>query len=119
MEELYNKMQEYLNMDEEISFEEFSTYYKNVLETLTENHENFSEDEVWKGLFIVESVMSNAEARSKETKGSNAKKYAKMAQRFQLWAKNFAGRLHTLGYSDEQINERFEQMLEGEEPTQS
>ncbi|WP_096202330.1 hypothetical protein [Bacillus sp. FJAT-45350] len=112
MQELYAKIQEYLNMDEEISFKEFSEYYKKVIDNLGADHESFEEDDVWKALFIIESIMSNAESREKEQKGSEAKKYKKMAERCQLWAKNFTARLANLGYTEEDINERFEQMFE-------
>lgn len=115
MEALYNQIQVYLNMDEEISFEEFSNYYQKVIDGLTEQNENFSEEEVWKALFITENLMSNADARAKEIKGPQVKKYKKMSQRMQLWAKNLVARLYKLGYTDDQINERFEAMLQ-EEP---
>lgn len=112
MEELYNKIQEYLNMEEEISFKEFSDYYKKVMDKFNEVNEQLDEDGVWKALFIAENVMSNAGARAKEKKGSESKKYKKMEERTQLWAKNLVARLYKLGYTDEQINERFDAMLE-------
>lgn len=119
MEQLYNQIQVYLNMDEEISFEEFSDYYKKVIDTLSAKNNEFNEDEIWKGLFITESVMSNAKARAQEVKNAQMKKkYKKMGQRTELWAKNFVSRLYKLGYKDDEINERFEAMLE-EEPKQA
>lgn len=112
MEALYEKIQQYLNMDEEISFQEFSDYYKQIIEHLGHHSESFNEENLWKALFIVENVMSNANARASEKKGSEAKKYKKMAERTQLWARNLVDRIYELGYTDEQINERFEAMLE-------
>ncbi len=112
MQALYDQIQVYLNMDEEISFKEFSDFYKQVLDELGSNHESYDEETIWKGLFIVENVMSNAEGRAKEKKGADSKKYAKMAQRLQLWAKNLASRLGEAGYTEEDINERFNKMLE-------
>ncbi|MDE5412216.1 hypothetical protein [Alkalihalobacterium chitinilyticum] len=112
MEELYNQIQGYLNMDEEIPFEEFDQFYKKVLDVLNERNEQFTEEDIWKALFIVENLMSNADARSKETKGALVKKYKKMAKRNELWAKNFVVRLHKFGYNDDQINARFEKMFE-------
>ncbi|WP_252313288.1 hypothetical protein [Sinobaca sp. H24] len=50
MEEMYNQVQEYLNMDDEIPFKEFRTYYQNVISHFDEKSEQFSEDELWKGL---------------------------------------------------------------------
>lgn len=118
MKSLYEQIQVYLNMDEEISFKEFSDFYKRVLDELGENHESFDIEQVWKNLFVVENVMSNAESRSKETKGSEAKKYAKMAQRLELWAKNLAVRLGEAGFTEEDINTRFNEMLEEGTPAE-
>lgn len=112
VEALYNKIQEYLNMDEEISFEEFDSFYKQVVSELSEKHEDFDEEGIWKALYIVENIMSNADSRANSLKGAISKKYRKMAERTQLWSKNFMGRLHALGYTDEQINERFDKMYE-------
>ncbi|ARK31370.1 hypothetical protein [Halalkalibacter krulwichiae] len=112
MQALYDQIQVYLNMEEEISFKEFSEYYRKVLAELGEVHESLDEEGVWKSLFIVENVMSNAEGRAKEKRGSESKKYAKMAQRLELWAKNLASRLGQAGYTEEDISERFNKMLE-------
>ncbi|GAE36639.1 hypothetical protein [Halalkalibacter akibai] len=112
MQALYDQIQVYLNMEEEISFKEFSEYYRKVLAELGEVQESLDEEGVWKALFIVENVMSNAEGRAKEGRGSESKKYAKMADRLQLWAKNLAARLGQAGYTEEDISERFNKMLE-------
>jgi hypothetical protein len=112
MQALYDQIQVYLNMDEEISFKEFSEFYRQVTTELGDVHETLDEEGVWKSLFIVENIMSNAEGRANSTKGSEAKKYAKMAQRLQLWAKNLATRLGQAGYTEEDISERFNKMLE-------
>lgn len=111
MQALYDQIQIYLNMDEEISFEEFQSYYNEVLKALGENGDSLNEEMIWKSLFIVENVMTNAEGRA-NAKAPEAKKYKKIAQRLQLWAKNLAKRLGELGYSEEDISERFNQMLE-------
>lgn len=112
MQELYKQIQVYLNMDEEISYEEFDGFYKKVVKFFTDKSEGFSEEDIWKGLFIVENIMSNADSRAKEEKGTKVKKYKKMSERSSLWAQNFAGRLYGLGYTEEQLNERFEKMFE-------
>ncbi len=109
---LYEQIQVYLNMDEEISFQEFNDYYRRVLDELAKNHESFTEDDIWKHLFVVENVLANAESRAREKKGPEAKKYKKMADRLRLWAENLALRLGKLGYTDEDIRERFSEMLD-------
>ncbi|RXI99544.1 hypothetical protein DS745_15125 [Anaerobacillus alkaliphilus] len=112
MQDLYVKIHEYLNMDEEISFEEFDDYYKTVIKQFSEVSDDLVEEDVWKALFIIENLMSNAESRAKESKAAKQKKYKKMADRSALWAQNFAGRLYKLGYTEEQLNERFEKMFQ-------
>lgn len=113
MEEMYKQVQEYLNMDDEIPFKEFRTYYQNVISHFDENAEQFSEDELWKGLFVAESIMSNAENRAKEERNSSqAKKYRKMADRTTMYAQYFTKQINQLGYGEEAIRERFEAMLE-------
>ncbi|WP_240378088.1 hypothetical protein [Bacillus piscicola] len=111
MDTLYKQIQVYLNMDGEIDFKEFQSYYQDVLSHLNEQADSFQEDELWKGLFIVESVMSNAENRAKTAKKAEVKKYTKMAERTKLYAQNFTKRLHEAGYSQDEINDKFEEML--------
>ncbi|MDG5788662.1 hypothetical protein QA612_14370 [Evansella sp. AB-P1] len=114
MNELYKQIHIYLNMNEEIEFKEFDAYYKKVLEYFNSNADQFDEETLWRALFIAENVMSNADSRAKEEKGSAAKKYKKIAQRLSLWGQNFTGRLGELGYSQDQLNERFEEMFNDE-----
>ena len=99
-------------MGEEIEFEEFDIYYKNVIDHFNDHADEFEEEDVWKALFISENVMSNADVRAKDEKGSKSKKYKKAAQRLSLWAKNFTSRLNDMGYSKEEMNERYEKMFE-------
>ncbi|GAK06560.1 MULTISPECIES: hypothetical protein [Geomicrobium] len=116
IDELYEKVQDYLNMEEEIDFKEFQAYYKKVTDYLQAEGQNFDEDKLWKGLLIVESIASNASNRAKEIrKGPEVKKYKRMNERMKLWAQNFTKRLAELGYTDEDINERFHKMLEERE----
>jgi hypothetical protein len=112
VQELYVKIHEYLNMDEEISFEEFDQFYKTVIKYFGEKADVLVEEDIWKGLFTIENLMSNAKSRLKEEKGTKQKKFKKIVERSSLWAQNFAGKLYKLGYTEEQLNERFEQMFE-------
>ncbi|MCM2674950.1 hypothetical protein [Alkalicoccobacillus plakortidis] len=115
MQDLYDQIQVYLNMEEEIPFKEFQDFYKKVIDRLAAEGTELDEESLWKVLFVVENIISNAEGRANDTKGSESKKYAKMASRLQLWAKNFGTRLGTAGYTEDDINERFSEMFaEGE-----
>lgn len=110
----YEKIQEYLNMDEEISYDEFRDYYQNVIDELDANASGYEEEQVWKALFITESIMSNAEDREKRTKKKQeSKKFGKMQERSRVYSQHFTKRLKEAGYSEEDINGQFEKMLEG------
>ena len=115
MYELYKEIHTYLNMEEEIDFEQFDDFYKRVIDYFNHYADEFEEEDIWRALFIAENVMSNANDRRKESKGPKAKKkYQKMGKRLKLWAENFAIRLAQKGYTKEQMNERFENMFEEE-----
>ncbi|WP_421616965.1 hypothetical protein ACAF76_017515 [Brevibacillus sp. TJ4] len=111
MQELFEKMKEYLNMDTEISFTEFDDYYKKVVEFLNDSWTGLNEDDTMHMLFILDNLKSNAEDRAKR-KEKEAKKYAKMAQRTEIWANALIKRLREAGLNDEEISKRYEAIYE-------
>lgn len=111
MQELFDKMKEYLNMDTEISFDEFDGYYKQVVAFLNDNWKELNEEDSMCMLFILDNLKSNGEDRSKR-KVKEAKKYAKMAQRTEIWANALIGRLREAGLTDEEIGKRYEAIYE-------
>lgn len=111
MQELFDKMKEYLNMDTEISFTEFDGYYKNVVAFLNDNWTGLNEEDTMRMLFILDNLKSNGEDRAKR-KEKEAKKYAKMAQRTEIWANALIGRLREAGLTDEEIGKRYEEIYE-------
>jgi hypothetical protein len=111
MQELFEKMKEYLNMDTEISFDEFDGYYKKVVEFLNDSWTGLNEDETMHMLFILDNLKSNAEDRAKR-KEKEMKKYAKMAQRTEIWANALIKRLREAGLNDEEISKRYEAIYE-------
>jgi hypothetical protein len=111
MQELFDKMKQYLNMDTEISFEEFDQYYKKVVAFLNDNWTQLNEEETMHMLFILDNLKSNSEDRAKR-KLKEAKKYAKMAQRSEIWATALIKRLRDFGLSDEEIGKRYETIYE-------
>ncbi|MFC5713289.1 hypothetical protein ACFPU1_10875 [Thalassorhabdus alkalitolerans] len=118
MDKFYAQVQEYLNMEEEIDFKEFNEYYQQVLEYLDKESADLSEEDVWKALFVVESIMSNAQNRAKHADTTKEqKKYKRMAKRTKLYAQHFTKRLHDAGYNDEEIGARFKEMLEEDTAT--
>ncbi|MED1919298.1 hypothetical protein P4V64_28805 [Bacillus thuringiensis] len=111
MQDLFEKMKEYLNMDTEISFDEFDGYYKKVTAFLNDSWETLNEEDTMHMLFILDNLKSNGEERSKR-KTKEAKKYAKMAQRTEIWANALIGRLREAGFTDEEIGKRYEAIYE-------
>ena len=111
MQELFEKMKEYLNMDTEISFNEFDGYYKKVVAFLNDEWTELNQDDTMHMLFILDNLKSNGEDRAKR-KEKEAKKYAKMAQRTEIWANALIKRLRDEGLNDEEIGKRYEAFYE-------
>lgn len=102
MEKHFEKMKEYLQMDTEIPYEEFETYFQDVIGHLNDNYQNFEQDEAIKGRFILSILMSNSEDRAKRNKNL-AKKYKKIYQKSSLWAEALTLSLLKMGMTKEQI----------------
>ncbi|MHB8170765.1 MAG: hypothetical protein ACYDG6_04385 [Thermincolia bacterium] len=104
MEKIFNQMKEYLSMDSEISYEEFFSYYEEVMEYLKNNLDGLNEEEVHQGRFVLLNISSNAEERAKR-KGPLAKKYKKLREKTRLWEDAMTYRLTQMGLTNEQIDE--------------
>ncbi|MBO8164609.1 MAG: hypothetical protein H0Z34_12920 [Brevibacillus sp.] len=111
MQELFDKMKEYLNMDTEISFEEFDSYYKQVIAFLNDNWKELNEEDTLHMLFILDNLKSNSEDRAKR-RTKESKKYKKMEERSSIWASAMIKRLRDLGLSDQDIRTRYEEIYE-------
>ncbi|WP_139492308.1 hypothetical protein [Brevibacillus dissolubilis] len=111
MEALFEQLKGYLNMDTEIAFDEFDTYYKEVLKHLDAEWQQLSEEDTMKMLFILDNLKSNAEDRAKR-KSKEAKKYKKMFDRTSIWVQAMFKRLRDFGLSDEEIGQRYEALYE-------
>lgn len=104
METLFTKLQEYLHMEEEISFEEFSRYYKDLLNYLNSGFSDFNQDECIKARFICTIVQGNAESRSKSSR-INTKAFKKMNNKCAFWADAINYRLLKEGMTQQEIEE--------------
>jgi hypothetical protein len=111
LQELFDKLKEYLNMETEISFEEFDGYYKKVIQFLNDNWTQLNEEESMNALFILDNIKSNSDDRAKR-RTKEAKKYQKMSQRTEIWAAAILKRLREFGLSDEEIGKRYEAIYE-------
>jgi hypothetical protein len=101
---LFAKLQEYLQMEEEISFEEFSRYYKDLMDLLNKDFSGLNQDECLKARYICSIVQANAETRSKNNK-VNAKAFKKMNKKCAFWGDAINYRLLKEGLSQQQIDE--------------
>lgn len=84
MEELYNKMGEYVKMEEELPFDEFQSYYNSVMNFLQKEYQNLSVDELIKVKGIVRIMCANARTRSL-VKDVNRKKFVKIGEKTAFW----------------------------------
>jgi len=112
MEELFERLRGYLKMDEEISFEEFSNYYQEVLDCFLTEYQDFDVETLIKARYIASIVNANAVSRAKR-KGPNAKKYKKMAEKMNFWAGALNYRLLENGLTQQQIDAAEEELSAG------
>ncbi|WP_241254661.1 hypothetical protein [Brevibacillus sp. SYP-B805] len=111
LQELFDKLKEYLNMETEISFEEFDQYYKSVIDFLNDNWTKLNEEESLQMLFILDNLKGNSEDRAKR-KTKEQKKYQKMFKRTEIWLAAMFKRLRDFGLSEEEIGKRYEALYE-------
>lgn len=107
MEKLLDKMKEYLKMDSEISFGEFSEYYYSVMDYLQKEYEGMKQQELIQALYILQIVAGNATARA-HRKSDVSKKFKKMAEKANFWSKAINFRLEKEGLSQADINAALE-----------
>lgn len=107
MEKLFEKLKEYLNMETEISFEEFSNYYKDLIQTLTTTFEEMDQDARLKARYACSIVQANAESRLKRDK-KNAKAYRKIMEKTAFWSNAINYHLLKDGMQQSEIDEATE-----------
>ncbi|AFQ43090.1 hypothetical protein [Desulfosporosinus meridiei] len=109
MDKLLEKLKEYLHMDTEIPFEEFSEYYRTLIAELNQTFGDLDKDARVKALYICSIVQSNAEARAKESK-ANAKAYKKISAKCAFWSDAIKFNLGKDGMSLEEIEQATEEI---------
>ncbi|SDH07074.1 hypothetical protein [Desulfosporosinus hippei] len=109
MDKLLEKLKEYLHMDTEIPFEEFSEYYRTLIAELNQTFGDLDKDTRVKALYICSIVQSNAEARAKESK-ANPKAYKKISAKCAFWSDAIKFNLGKDGMSLEEIEQATEEI---------
>ena len=102
MEKLFEKLKEYLHMDTEIPFEEFSEYYRNLIAELNLTFNDLDKETRIKALYICSIVQSNADARAKQSK-AKAKAFKKISAKCAFWTDAIKFNLGKDGMSPEDI----------------
>jgi hypothetical protein len=105
----FEKMQEYLKMDDEISFEEFTEYAQGFFAFLGEHYEKFDNDVSIKARFMCSILQSNADARSKR-KSPTSKKFKKLAEKSGVWLDAITYRLGKNGMSRLEIDKATQEL---------
>ncbi|MGI6066232.1 MAG: hypothetical protein ACOYI2_07045 [Bacillota bacterium] len=111
MESYFAKLQEYLKMDTEISYEEFAGYYEDYLHFLNNNYQQLDKENLIKGRYICTILQANSWERSKR-KNSFAKKYKKMAEKTKFWSEAIKYRLEKEGMTASEIEQAEKALLE-------
>lgn len=109
MEKLFEKLTEYLHMDTEIPFEEFSAYYQSVIETLNRDFQDLDRESCLKARYICSILQANAELRAKESK-AHAKPFKKMEKKTGFWAEAIAYRLLKEGMTQAEMDQATEKI---------
>jgi len=109
LDKLLEKLKEYLHMETEIPFEEFSEYYRNLIVELNLTFNDLDNDARVKALYICSIVQSNADARAKENK-ANAKAFKKMSAKCGFWSDAIKFNLGKSGMSSEEIEQATEEI---------
>ena len=107
MEKLFEKMKEYLHMDTEIPYGEFSEYYKSLIDTLNTTFEDLDQDMRIKARYICSIVQANAESRGQRSK-TNTKAYKKINAKCAFWTDAINFRLIKDGMTQADIDKAVE-----------
>lgn len=105
MDNLLEKMKEYLKMDTEIPFSEFTAYYNELIKSLQSGYEGMENKELFQAKYILTIVASNARNRA-QRKGPESKKYKKMGDKCSFWSDAINYRLVKSGLSQQEIDEQ-------------
>ncbi|AFV01538.1 hypothetical protein UNSWDHB_408 [Dehalobacter sp. UNSWDHB] len=114
MDEKIAKLKEYLQMETEITFEEFKTYYTGVIEQLNKTYNEMDQAACFQARYICSIVQGNAESRAQRSK-VNGKAFKKMAAKCGFWVDAIDYRLKKEGLTQNQIDAMMSEMNEAAE----
>lgn len=91
-------------MESELPYDEFSRYFQDYTDYLSNSYEQFDQDTCVKAKFLASILHANSADRSKR-KGPLAKKYRKMGEKSKLWTDALNYRLLKTGMSQQEIDQ--------------
>ena len=103
MEDRINKLKEYLQMETEISLEEFKEYYTGMIDLLNSEFNEMDHAKCLQARYICSIVKTNAESRSHRNKTSG-KAFKKMAAKCGFWMEAIDYRLKKEGLTQTAID---------------
>jgi len=109
MENLFEKMREYVKMTEEISTEEFVDYYQKVMDKLQNEFDGMCEENLLKAKLITAILAGNSASR-KSRKDKDSKKYKKMYEKSLFWSNAIEYRLKNMGLKAAEIEEKINEL---------
>jgi hypothetical protein len=109
MEQLFDKMKEYLHMETEIPFDEFTEYHKKVIQTLNDGFDNMDSETRLKARYICSIVQANADSRAKRSQ-KNGKVYKKISSKASFWMDAINFRLIKDGMTQADIDKKTEEI---------
>ena len=111
MEKMFEKLKGYLHMETEIPYEEFSEYYKSLIDVLNKSFEDMDQDSRLKARYICSIVQANAESRGERSK-VNAKAYKKINAKSAFWMDAINFRILKDGMTQAEIDKVTEEINE-------
>jgi len=118
MQELLTQLQEYLRMESDLPFPEFQEYFRKLIEELRTNFEAMSSEERIQARYICKIVGTNAQIRAGKSR-LHMKQFRKINEKCQFWLEAIDFRLEKEGLSEQEIEDKMEQVAAGLEPAKS
>jgi hypothetical protein len=106
MEKFIAQMKDFLKMESELPYEEFTAYYQDFINFLNTDYQSLDQENLINAKFISSILHVNAEERGKG-KGPNAKKFKKMSEKGKFWADAINYKLLKAGMTQEQIDKAY------------
>ncbi|ADY56154.1 hypothetical protein Sgly_1857 [Syntrophobotulus glycolicus DSM 8271] len=102
MKEIMAKLKEYLQMETEIPFGEFKSYYEQVIKELNGTFQDMDQKNCFDARYTCLIIQGNADARAKTDKG-NMKQFKKISAKCAFWIEAIDYRLQKDGLTTDDI----------------